>query len=104
MKLITILFITAGWIVSLVPMMILTLSNLTDGRTGLALCFFAIILFITGQFYDLLTYELEDKKEYQFFDENGQETPAYNKRHSMDTSGVNPNLTSFNDKDVPGRY
>ena len=58
MKLITILFITAGWIVSLIPMMILSISYLADNSIGVALCFFAIILFITGQFYDLLRQEL----------------------------------------------
>ena len=86
MKLISLFFITAGWIVSLIPMMILSISYLADNSIGLALCFFAIILFITGQFYDLLTYELEDKKEYQFFDENGQETPAlgWKKRDNND--------------------
>ena len=26
------------------------------------------------------------------------------KRHPMDTSGINPNVTPFNDKDIPGRY
>ena len=26
------------------------------------------------------------------------------KRHPMDTSGINPNVIPFNDKDIPGRY
>ena len=59
MKLISLFFITAGWIVSLIPMMLLTLFKLSDGSTGLALCFFAIILFITGQFIDLLIEEIK---------------------------------------------
>ena len=58
MKLISLFFITAGWIVSLVPLMLLTISNLADGSTGLALCFIAIILFISGQFIDLILKEL----------------------------------------------
>ena len=58
MKLISLFFIFAGWVVSLIPLMLLTIFNLADGSTGLALCFIAIILFITGQFYDLLRQEL----------------------------------------------
>jgi len=58
MKLISLFFITAGWIVSLVPLMLLTISNLADGSTGLALCFIAIILFISGQFIELILQEL----------------------------------------------
>ena len=58
MKLISLFFITAGWIVSLIPLMLLTIFNLANGSTGLALCFIAIILFISGQFIDLILQEL----------------------------------------------
>ena len=58
MKLISLFFITAGWVVSLIPLMLLTIFNLADGSTGLALCFFAIILFISGQFIELILQEL----------------------------------------------
>ena len=58
MKLISLFFVTAAWVVCLVPLMLLTLSNLAEGSNGLALCFFAIILFISGQFIDLLRQEL----------------------------------------------
>ena len=94
MKFISLFFITAGWIVSLIPLILLTLSNLTDDNIGLALCFLAIIIFISGQFFDILLKELNNK--------DIKDKPYT--RHPMDTSGINPNVTSFNDKDVPGRY
>ena len=58
MILISLFFITAGWIVSLIPLMLLTIFNLANGSTGLALCFIAIILFISSQFIDLILQEL----------------------------------------------
>ena len=58
MKLISLFFITAGWIVSLVPLMLLTLSNLADGSNILASCFFAIILFISYHFINIILEEL----------------------------------------------
>ena len=61
MKLIGLFFITAGWIVSLVPLILLTLSNLADGSNGLALCFIAIIIFISGFFIDMILEELTNK-------------------------------------------
>ena len=59
MKLIGLFFITAGWVVSLIPLILLTLSNLADGSNGLALCFFAIILFISGFFIDMILKEIK---------------------------------------------
>ena len=58
MKLIKILYIFTGWVVSLVYPMMMTASYLADNNTGLALCFIAIILFMSGLFVDLLRQEL----------------------------------------------
>ena len=93
MKLITLFFITAGWVVSLVPLILFTFANLADGSTGLALCFIAIMLFISGQFIDILLKELTNK--------DPEEEPYT--RHPLDTSSIR-NTTSFMDKDIPGKY
>ena len=55
MKFIMLFFITVAWIVSLVPLMLLTIMS---SSIGLSLCFIAIMIFISGQFVDLILQEL----------------------------------------------
>ena len=54
MKFIFLLFIAFGWVFCLVPFMYLTIYYLAEDSTGLALCFGAIVLGISGHFVDIL--------------------------------------------------
>ena len=71
-----VIFCLAGYICSFIA---LTFCAMVTPSWGVTLMMIAIIIFITGQFYNILINNLltiGDKKEYEYFDENGQETPA----------------------------